>query len=275
MSIITLTSDFGTKGYAIASVKGSLIDLMKSPTIIDVSHEISPYNITETAFVIKAAYPNFPKNSIHIIGVDSERSQDKRHLLGYYDGHYFIAADNGIFSLIAGKNQFDKIIEIQHPKSETSSFPMLDVFVDIAAQIVFKEKLENLGTVTNSVKEWVKNKPNISNDDELIGHVAYVDCYGNLITDISKDLFTRIAKNRSFEIIASSAKINKIHSNYNSIINFKLPKFQRSVAGKALAIFNSLELLEIALYKSDPQQGGSAASLLGLGVGDSIKITFK
>ncbi len=275
MSIITLTSDFGTKDYTIAAVKGSLLDLIDNPNIIDISHEITPYSIPETAFVINAAYPKFPKNTIHIIGVDSEKTPDQRHLVAYINEHYFIAADNGIFSLIAKENQFDKIIEIQHPKSDKSSFPMLDVFVDIAAQIIFKEKLENLGNIVTDIKEWIVNKPNISNENELIGHIVYIDRYGNIVTDISKDYFNKFKANRRFEIIVSSAKITKIHSNYNSFINYELPIAQRQRAGNALAIFNSLELLEIALYKSDPQHGGSAATLLGLCVGDSIKVVFK
>ena len=274
MSIITLTSDFGSKDYAVAAVKGSLLDLINNPTVIDISHEITPHSITETAYLLNAAYPNFPKNSIHIIGIDSEKTPEQRHLIARFNGHYFIGADNGIFSLIAEQDQFDIIIDIQHPKSKDSSFPMLDVFVDIAAQIIFNEKLENLGNPTTEIKKWIKNKPDILSDNELIGHVSYVDRYGNLVTDISKEIFDRVCRNRNFEIFASSAKISKIHQNYNSFINFELPNSQRQKTGNALAIFNSLGLLEIALYKSDPQHGGSASSLLGLDIGDSIKIKF-
>ncbi len=275
MHIITLTSDFGSKDYAVAAVKGSLLDLIDNPTIIDISHEITPYNIPEAAYILNAVYSNFPKNSIHIIGIDSEKTLEQRHLIARYNGHYFIGADNGIFSLIAEQDQFDRIIEIQHPKSKDSSFPMLDIFVDIAAQIVFNEELENLGNSTTEVKKWIKNIPDLSSENELIGHVNYVDRYGNLVTDISKEFFDTVCNDRSFEIFASNAKIKKIHQNYNAFINFELPITQRQKTGNALAIFNSLGFLEIALYKSDPQHGGSASTLLGLEVGDSIKIVFE
>lgn len=275
MSIITLISDFGIKDFSIAAIKGSLLNLLDKPTIVDISHEITPYSVPETAFVLNAAYPSFPKNSIHIIGVDSLYSPMQKHIVALLDGHYFIGADNGVFSLIANENAFDKIVEIRHPKSKNSSFPTLDIFVDIAAQIVFKESLENLGSPIQTVHKWVKIKPDIAQENEIIGHIVYIDNYGNVVTDISKELFDNYGKNRAFEISASNAKLTKIYPNYNSFVNYDLPKEKRNKTGNAMAIFNSMGFLEIALYKSNPQQGGSAASLLGLCVGGSIKVVFE
>ena len=274
MSIITLLSDFGTKDYYVSAVKGSLLELSKELTIIDISHEITHYNIIESSFVLKNAYLNFPKESIHLIGVDSLYTPKQKHIVAKLNGHFFIGADNGVFSLLAKAENYDQIIEIEHPKSKISSFPMRDVFVDIAAQIVFKEKLENLGTPISTIKMWKKNIPDLARDNEIICHVLHVDQYGNLITDLTKEVFDKQRNNKKFNIIASSAKINKIYPTYSSFVNYKLKSNQRQKAGTAMAIFNSLNLLEIALYKSNPNHGGSAASLLGFGVGDSIRIEF-
>lgn len=275
MSIITLTSDFGMKDFSIAAVKGSLLNTIDKLTIIDISHEVTPYCIPEAAYILNAAFPNFPKNSIHIIAVDSAYSPEKKHIVAKIDGHYFIGADNGIFSLLANEKKIEKIITIEHPKSENSPFPTLDIFVEIATKIISKEKLENLGSPTEKVKNWVRNQPNIAGENELIGHIIYIDTYGNIITDISKGLFNEFSKNRPFVISASSAKLTKIYPSYNSFVDYSLPKENRKRAGSAMAIFNSLNFLEIALYKSNPKQGGSAASLLGLCVGSSVKIVFE
>lgn len=275
MSIITLTSDFGTKDFSVSAVKGSLYELIKNPKIVDISHSISPYNILETAFILNASYPNFPKDSIHLIGVDSEYSPVRKHLLAKLNEQYFIAADNGVFSLLASAEEYEIIIEIQHPKSKESCFPMRDVFVDIAAQIIFDEKLENLGSpISEITPPWVSNTPYNATKNELIGHVVYIDNYGNIITNITKELFTNFGQNRKYEIIASIVKINKIYPNYSSFINYDIASSPSQKVGKALALFNSLNFLEIALYKSNPNFGGSAASLLGLEVGDSIKVVF-
>lgn len=276
MSIITLITDFGTKDYAVSAVKGSILSQLPSATIVDISHLVTPHNIVETAFILNAAYPNFPKGTIHIIGVDAEKTVEHTHLVAQIDNHYFIGPDNGMFSLLLSDKKLDKLIEIQHLKSQDNSFPMRDVFVDVAIKISNGIPLEKIGNSLTNVKTWMKNKPNISsNQNEIFGHIVYVDRFGNLITDISKEFFNQHVQNRRFEISASSAKISKIHPKYDSFIDYSQPLAQRQKAGKALAIFNSLDLLEIALYKSDPEKAGSAASLLGLEVGNSIKIEFK
>ena len=102
-SIITLTTDFGIKDHFLGSVKGALYLNIPDVKIVDISNNISPFNIIEAAYIIENSYKSFPKNSIHIIGVDSEFTPEKKHLAVYLDEHYFICADNGILSLLFNK----------------------------------------------------------------------------------------------------------------------------------------------------------------------------
>ena len=96
MNIVTLTSDFGNKDYSVAAVKGALVSTVQNPQVIDISHQIEPYNVTQAAYVLKNAYKTFPKGSIHIVGVESEKTPETDHLAMFFDGHYFIGLDNGI-----------------------------------------------------------------------------------------------------------------------------------------------------------------------------------
>ena len=100
MNIVTLTTDFGTKDYFVSATKAAIFSEVKEVQIFDISHHISPYNVTEAAYVLKNAYKSFPKGTIHLIGVDSELTPENKHLAMLFDGHFFIGADNGIFSLI-------------------------------------------------------------------------------------------------------------------------------------------------------------------------------
>ena len=100
MTFVTLTTDFGHKDYSIAVIKAALLSQIPEVNIIDISHQISPYNHSETAYILKNSYAAFPKGSIHIIGVESEFTPENIHLAMEFDGHFFIGADNGIFSLI-------------------------------------------------------------------------------------------------------------------------------------------------------------------------------
>ena len=91
-----------------AAVKGALVSTVQNPQVIDISHQIEPYNVTQAAYVLKNAYKTFPKGSIHIVGVESEKTPENDHLAMFFDGHYFIGADNGIFSIIKGVFKADK-----------------------------------------------------------------------------------------------------------------------------------------------------------------------
>ncbi|MCC7520257.1 MAG: SAM-dependent chlorinase/fluorinase [Flavobacteriaceae bacterium] len=273
MSIITLTSDFGTKDYAVAAVKARLLSLKSDLSIVDISHEIAPYQVVEAAFIVNAIYSQFPSKSIHIIGVDAEQGNTQKHLIVQIDDQIFIGADNGFFSLLQSVSPIQKIIEIKHPSSENSIFPMKDVFCEIAVKIAQQVPLEKFGKTIQTVKEWKQINPDLSNSNEIIGHIVYVDRFGNLITDISKTLFQQKVQNKKFEIKASSSKINKVYNKYDDFAVTESPvEIIKNKAGKAMAVFNSLDLLEIALYKSNPLHGGSASILLGLDVGDSIRI---
>lgn len=275
MAIITLLSDFGTKDYSVSAVKAKILNALSNATIVDISHEVSPFNIVEGAFIFNSVFKQFPEKTIHLIGIDAEAKDLKKHLIVSLENQILIGADNGFFSLLEPTNKFQKIIELRHNQSVESIFPMRDVFVEIAEKIANNTPLESLGKPIKKVKEWVKTNPDFSNNNKLVVHVSYVDRFGNLITDINKKVFHQIRKNRKFEINISNLKINKIYQKYDDFVEeTNSENYLRPKAGKALAVFNSLDLLEIALYKSDPNHGGSASELLGYKVGDTININF-
>ena len=110
MSIITLTTDYGLKDHFVGALKGSIFAEFPEAQVIDISHDIDPFNIHETTYIINAAYPSFPKGSVHIIGVDIELNKETtQHIAMQWKDQYFICADNGVLSMlttnIASKNR--------------------------------------------------------------------------------------------------------------------------------------------------------------------------
>jgi S-adenosylmethionine hydrolase len=275
MSIITLTTDFGTKDHFVGAIKGTIYSELPDARIVDISHQISPFNITETAYILKNAYKSFPEGSIHIIGVDSELNIDNKHIALKLDNHYFICPDNGVISLLANEIQPEKIVEINiHDRVETI-FPVLDVFVKVACHIARGGTLEVIGKIIPEFKKMVELQPVISSDNSTIfGNVIYIDNYGNSISNISKKLFKEIGKGRDFEVIANRYVFTTINTKYSDIVDFTVPKDQRQKDGTRLAIFNSANYLEIAMYRSNLNTVGGAASLLGLNYRDVITIKF-
>tara|TARA_B100001778_G_scaffold301113_1_gene276911 strand:+ start:1723 stop:2553 length:831 start_codon:yes stop_codon:yes gene_type:complete len=276
MSIITLTTDFGNKDFFVSSVKGAILSEVKNAMIIDVSNEIQPYNHSEAAYILKNAYKNFPKGTIHIVGVESELTPENRHIAMAFEGHYFIGSDNGIFSMIKDDLKAEKIVEINIHEKESSSFSVLDVFVKVAAHISRRGELEVIGKIIKSIKQITNINPVVNNKaNQILGSVIYIDNYGNVVTNINRKFFNEIRKSRDYKIFARTVKFENIYENYSGAIDFSNPKEKREEDGKKIAIFNSANHLELGIYKSNPKTYGSAASLFGLDYRDPITVKFE
>ena len=276
MSIITLTTDFGNKDFFVASVKGAILSGVKNALIVDISHEIQPYNHSEAAYVLKNAYKTFPKGTIHIIGVESELTPENRHIAMVFEGHYFIGSDNGIFSMIKDDLKAEKIVEINIHENESSSFYVLDAFVKVASHLSRMGKLEVIGKTIKTIKQITNINPVVNNkENQILGSVIYIDNYGNVVTNINRKFFNEIGKSRDYKIFARTVKFENIYESYTDAIDFSSPKEKREEDGKKIAIFNSANHLELGIYKSNPKTYGSAASLFGLDYRDPITVKFE
>ena len=277
MAIITLTTDFGEKDYFAGAVKGAIYSELSDVRIVDISHSVSPFHISEAAYIIKNAYKSFPKGSVHIIGIDSELTPENKHLAVKLDEHYFICANNGILSLLASEIKPEKIVEINiHDKIQTN-FPVLDVFVKVACHLARGGTLEVIGKSVSAIKYLKQFEPIINSEkNQILGHVIYIDNYGNVITNISRKLFENVGKGRDFTIRARRVNFSEVHETYSHAINFSVEKEKRKEEdGKKLAVFNSAGYIELAIYKSNPSTVGSASSLFGLEYLDSVTINFE
>ena len=274
MSIITLTTDFGTKDHFVGAVKGAIYSELPDAKIVDITHHVSPFNITETAYIIKNSYKSFPDGTIHIIGVDSELSEDNRHIALELDNHYFVCPDNGLICMITKDINPAKVVEINIHDRVESSFPVLDVFVQVACFISRGGSLGVIGKEIESYKEMTEIQPKINEDQNRIsGGVIYIDNYGNVISNISMKLFTEVGKGRDFRITAARYTFTKIFSKYNEIVDPSATD-PRQFDGNRLALFNSAGYLEIAIYRSNLKTVGGASTLLGLDYRDTITIEF-
>lgn len=275
MSIITLTTDFGHKDYFVGALKGKILSEHKEAVIVDISHEIDLFNTLEASYCIEAAYHNFPKGTIHIIGVDSERVGDTQHIAMQWDDHYFICADNGILNTLIQKKIPQKIVAITiHDRLNIDASDM-DVFVAVACHIARGGLLNVIGKEIPSLKPVSVLTSSITDDlSEIKGQIVYIDSFGNCVTNISYKQFNETIRGRKFEIVIKNKKFSRLHKNYSDfpVSNVKQLK---DLEGEFLALFNENGYLEIAIYKSNPKTVGSAATLLGLHFRDTVSIKFK
>ena len=274
MSIITLTTDYGLKDHFVGALKGKILSEYSEATIIDISHHIDAFNTVEASYIIGAAYSSFPKGSVHLIGVDMEFNKENQHIVMQWNDHYFIAADNGILSMLTQKIVPQKIVTINIHDRLPSDATDLDVFVKVACHIAKGGLLNVIGKEIKTIKQVTELQAVTATDASSIkGYVIYIDHFGNAVTNISKKQFLEVAKGRPYEIVLRTKNIKTILPNYSAIANSdKYPL--KNYEGEKLAIFNEAGFLEIAIFKSNPSKFGSANSLLGLNYRDVINIVF-
>ena len=201
MSIITLTTDYGLKDHFVGALKGKLLSEFSEAKIIDISHNVDPFNTSEASYIITAAYKSFPKGTVHLIGVDAELNKENQHIAMQWNDHYFICADNGILSLLIQNIVPQKIVAINIHDRLTVDASDLDVFVTVACHLAKGGLLNVIGKEINTIKQITELQPMVATDKNSIkGNVIYIDHFGNIVTNITKKLFLEVAQGRKYEI---------------------------------------------------------------------------
>ncbi len=259
MNIITLISDWGTKDPYLAAVKGRLVSSIPDLLIVDLSHDINPFDITQASFILRQAYTNFPEGTIHIIGINTIASIETPHTVLKFAGQYFIGADNGIFNLLMDNEKAEEIIELDLMQdSPFFTFSTRDLFVKVAMHLAQGNPMSELGVAKEDINQCLSFMPVIEGN-VLKGKVIYIDNYENLITNISVKKFHEFGNGDSFHIDlrGSQYTINRLFTSYSDVND-----------GDPVALFGTHGFLEIAINM------GTASSLLGMYIDDMVRVEF-
>lgn len=257
MAIITLTTDLGYKDFYQAALKGSILKTLPHVNIIDITHEIEAFNISRAAFILKNCFYYFPEGTVHLIGIDTVYSEENKYLAVKYRGHYFVGSDNGIFSLIFEEAP-QEIVEINIMQDlKFLHFPLADIFVKAACHLASGKALNQIGIKTEEIEQRMNLHPVIEKN-QIKGSVIFVDSFENVVTNVTKEMFTKVQNGRNFTLyFKRNESINQLSWHYNEV-----PE------GEKLCLFGISNHLEIAINKAN------ASGLLGLNNGDIIRIEF-
>lgn len=265
MAILTLTTDLGTKDHYTAAVKAAAFRQIPDVRIADVSHEVPAFNISEAAFLLRNVWRDFPEGTIHIIGTDTRWSKATPYAVVRKEGHYFIAADNGVFSLLFDSPEDSEVYHLRTTGEEDPGFPTKSVFIPAAAAIAAGKALGDIGIAASGYKVRPSVHP-VAEYDNIRGTVIYVDRYGNVITNITRTLFEERIGHRTFSIVLrrGDRDLKRISRTYDEVQE-----------GEKVALFTSGGYLEIAINRGTQDSGGGASSLLGLRKNDVVRIEFE
>jgi S-adenosylmethionine hydrolase len=258
MAIITLTTDLGDKDIYQAALKGSILKLLPTVNIVDITNSVSAFNIQQAAFILKNSFHYFPESTVHLIGIDTVFSNSTRYLAIKYKNHYFVGADNGIFSLMFTAEP-EEMVEINIMQDlKFLHFPLADIFVKAACHLAKGGKLSEIGLPITGIEKKMNLQP-VVDKNQIKGSVIFIDSFQNVITNITKEFFNNIQVGRRFTL----------HFKRNETINHLSWHYNEVPEGEKLCLFGISDHLEIAINK------GNASGLLGLNLGDSVIIDFE
>jgi hypothetical protein len=246
--LITLTTDFGAADHFVAAMKGVILGLAPRARIVDITHEIAPYDVNEAGFVLAQAWHWFPQGTTHVVVVDPGVGSERRPILLEAGGHYFVGPDNGVFSMIyaAGKHKVRVISNRKFMRTEVSrTFHGRDIFAPAAAYLTRKIPAASFGKL---ITDYVHNS------QAPAGSVLKVDRFGNLITNFHIDKFSGI-QTRPFELRIGRQIIRRLALTYSD-----------TEIGEVFVIVGSSGYLEIAANQEN------AAQKLGCGQGTPVEL---
>ena len=260
---ITLTTDFGLKDGYVGVMKGVIAKINPSANVIDISNNIGPQNIFQAAYVLYSTYAYFPKGTIHVVVVDPGVGSKRKIICAKINDYIFLAPDNGVLSLIISGDDSPSIREVTNKElflpEISNTFHGRDIFAPVAAYLSKGTSRKVLGKRVEIMKEFNLPKPIRSPGGVLTAEIIHEDGFGNLITNVNKDIFDRlITRSGNLLIIAGKKKIKKISTSYAD-------------AGdkETLAIFGSSGYLEISV------RAGSARDILDLKKGDKLVLGYE
>jgi len=256
MAIITFLSDFGERDHYVAAVKARIYNLNPNVNIVDITHNIALFNIPHAAFVLRSVFRDFPKGTVHLVSVNSPSREKDRMLAIKLEEHYFVGADTGLFSLLSDKDP-TAVIELRpDPNNYSPVFPDRTLLANAAVSLASAGNIYNLGKQVTEFRRMLNRQLKVTKE-QIGGHIIHVDHYGNLHTNITKEIFDKIRNDRNYHIIFGMEEVDQIVESYDSVDN-----------GDCMVLFNSNGYLEIAISQ------GNASELLGLAYDSPVTITF-
>jgi hypothetical protein len=256
MAIVTILTDSGETDHYVAAIKARIFSINPGLNLVDISHRILPCDIAHGAFVLKSVFRDFPKGTVHLIGVDANGGKEEQPIAIQLEDHFFVCSDNGLIGLISDKTH-QLVVALNSLNPIQTTFPEKDILAPAAARLASGVAITSLGKPLTDYKRML-NRQVKATRRIIAGHVMRVDNYGNLITNILKQDFDILSKGKNYTIQFGGEKTRRIQTEYHQVEQ-----------GDCFVIFNSLGLLEIGINK------GNGSELLGLQYDSPVNITFE
>ncbi len=255
MQIVSLTTDFGTRDYYVAELKGILLTKNCLFNIIDISHEVNAYDIVQGAFFLKNVIVQFPPGTIHIVAVNNNYDKESEYVCFKKYDQYFIGPNNGLFTLVFEQLPPEEVFQIK-PNQEPSMH-YYHLYAYAADYICRGLPIENIGPAVQETNEKLELRPVVTSN-QIRATIIHIDAFDNVIINLKKEQFEKVRAGRSFELYYKQYDpITTLSNTYSDV-----------AVGETVIFFNTAGFLEIAVNL------GNASSTFNLNRNETIQINF-
>jgi S-adenosylmethionine hydrolase len=255
--VIALLTDFGTRDHYAGTMKGVALGICPDATLVDISHDLPPHDVLGASLELAAAYKYFPAGTVFLVVVDPGVGSTRRGIAAEIGDYKFVAPDNGVLTAVADEHAPKKVVELSERRyarpTVSRTFEGRDRFAPAAAWLAKGIELTALGRPAGAMHRIDVPQPEV-NADQIAGQVVRVDRFGNLITNIDRKTFDKLA-GAPLEIRVGPHQIAKVVSTYAD-----------AAPGEVVALFGSTDHLEIAA------NGSSVASALDVGRAAPVRV---
>jgi hypothetical protein len=252
-----LTTDFGTSDHFVAAMKGVIYTICPEATVVDLTHDLRPFDVAEAAFTFGEAWRWFPKGTVHVAVVDPGVGSSRRPLLVEAAGQYFFGPDNGLLTSALSVEKV-KVREVTARRywlfDVSGTFHGRDVFAPSAAHLAAGARASTFGKLVNDALRLRMDAPVQTSKRAWQGTILKVDRFGNVITNFSLREFPWVATNR-FVFNLGFAQVSALASHYEAC-----------EYGELYAVAGSSGFIEIVMREA------SAAKQLGVVAGTPVEL---
>jgi S-adenosylmethionine hydrolase len=256
--LMALLTDFGTADHYVGAMKGVALGICPELTLVDITHDIPPHDVRVGARQLAAAYKYFPAGTVFLVVVDPGVGSARRGLAVETADHRFVAPDNGVLSAVLDETPARRVVELTERKfarpTISRTFEGRDRFAPAAAWLAKGAAITTLGRSAPAPMRLAWPLV-VEHPDAIGGEVELVDRFGNLVTNLGRDLVERFIRGGAVDITIGGRPVPRLVATY-----------AEGAAGELCALFGGSDRLEIAV------SGGSAAAQLGLGVGTAVQL---
>ena len=263
--IITLTTDFGLADSYVGTMKGVILNIAPSARMIDITHDVSPQNTHQAAYIVQTFYRYFPAGTVHLVIVDPGVGSARGAVAIVTSNAIFVAPDNGVLTYV-WRDALDRwgaeactVVELANPRfwlpQISNTFHGRDIFAPVVAHLSCGISLEELGPRLIRITEADLEQPAAGRNGELVGRIIHLDHFGNCITNITPQHLEQAGFGQQLIVKIIDQRIAGISRTFTDV-----------AVGALIALIGSNNRLELAV------RNGSAAQTLGVGIGDIVRV---